>query len=825
MRHFLLVITALCFVLLSHSQKIKGMVTDNKGNILPYASVFIKGSTSGTNANSEGKFSLKLPPGSYTLVCQYVGYKKEEKNVILHESDVELNFVLTLQELTLSEVVLKNEEDPAYQVIRNTIRKKNYYQSQLNKFQCEVYTKGQLRVRDYPKKFFGQKVDFGDGDTSKQKMIYLSETISKYSVDQPHKEKIEVLSSKVSGQSDGYGLSAPRFFSFYDNNIFISNRINPRGFISPIADHALSYYRYKLEGTFFEDGRMVNHIRVTPKRKYEPLFSGYIDIVDGDWRIYSVKLLLTQSSQMEWMDTIRIEQLYRPLNKEIWFISSQVVYPAIRIFGFDAYGSFINIYTDFNVEPAFDKRTFNHTILKYLDSSNRKTNEYWEKARPVPLMADEEKDYKQKDSLEMARKDPHYLDSLDRVRNKTSFTKFLLFGQTFISSGKRSSTSFPPLSEEVCFNPAEGWVVKPGFIWSKQLDSNLSGRRSLSLAPVFRYGFSNKHFNTWITGIYHFGSKYASSLSLSGGKRVFQFNNNSPIGERGNTISCLLSERNRIKSYEAVYFRGSFRKGVGEGFSFTLAFQYQDRRPLDNTTNYTWRDKAGREYSPNYPDDLLSQNIKRHQVFTGLVAVRWQPGTRYVELPDRKMNIGSKLPVFYLEYIRGFKNILGSDADFSKWRFSISHNINFHLLGRFRYRLGMGGFIDTFHVQPPDYNHFNGNISILASEYLNSFQNLPIYRFSNMERFYALAHIEHNFNGFLTNKIPGLKKLNVYLVAGANGFFINGSRYYYEIFSGFDNIFKQIRVDFVRSYLNGKAWESHIRIGLRSSGRRGDDWP
>ncbi len=221
---------------------------------MPFASVFIKENNKGTNANSEGKYSLKLEPGQYTLVCQYVGYKKEERKITIAGNDIELNFILTIQEMTLGEVIIKNGEDPAYQIIRNAIKKRTYYENQLDKFQCEVYTKGQMRVRNYPKKIFGKKVDFEDGDTSKQKMLYFSETVSNYSVDKPNKEKIEVISSKVSGQSDGFGLSAPRFFSFYNNNVFIGENLNPRGFVSPIAENALNYYRYKLEGTYFEDG-------------------------------------------------------------------------------------------------------------------------------------------------------------------------------------------------------------------------------------------------------------------------------------------------------------------------------------------------------------------------------------------------------------------------------------------------------------------------------------------------------------------------------------------------------------------------------------------
>jgi hypothetical protein len=825
MKPFSILLFLLFSSFLLHAQKIKGTVTDNDGKPLPNASVFVKGSTKGTNANNEGKYSLKLENGKYILVCQHVGYGKQELPVTVNDNDHEINFILRVQEMILGEVVVKNGEDPAYQVIRNAIRKREYYKEQPAQFECKVYTKGQLKLRDFPKKIFGQKVDFEDGDTSKRKMIYLSETISKYAVSRPDKEKIEVLSSKVSGQSDGFGLAAPRFFSFYNNSVSLGSNLNPRGFISPISDNALNYYRYKLEGTFFEDSNMVNHIKVIPKRKYEPLFSGYINIVDGDWRIHSLQLQLTKASQMELVDTLRIEQLYRQVDKDNWFFSSQAIYPAIKFLGFDAYGSFVNVYTDADIEPAFTKKSFSNVIIKYTDSANKRTTEYWESNRPVPLLEEEVRDYRKKDSLENARKDTRYLDSLERKRNKITLPGVLLFGQSFSKESKRTSLSFPSVLEMVSFNPAEGWVLSPGFTWSKRIDTSLSGRKRITVSTDFRYGFSNKHFNPNITLRYSFGKKYASSLMLSGGSRVFQFNNNSPIGENGNTLSCLLSEENRFKTYEASYVRGSFRKGIGDGFSWVLGFQYQDRRPLENTTDYTWRNKADRSYTPNYPNEILSANIVRHQVFYTLIGITWQPGARYIELPDRKINIGSKYPVMSLTYIRNYSKFFGSDADFSKWRFSIRDDINMKLAGTFRYRAGMGGFIDNKKVFVPDYNHFNGNISRFATEYLNSFQFLPIYQFSNTSKFYALGHVEHNFKGFLTNKIPGIRKLNLYLVTGANGFYYRSANYF-ELFIGIDNILKQFRVDFVQSYLDGKQWQNGFRIGLvRFRGQRGDDWP
>jgi len=46
--------------------------------------------------------------------------------------------------------------------------------------------------------------------------------------------------------------SFPFFINFYQNNVAVfDNSFNPRGFVSPIADGALNYYKYKYEGSFF----------------------------------------------------------------------------------------------------------------------------------------------------------------------------------------------------------------------------------------------------------------------------------------------------------------------------------------------------------------------------------------------------------------------------------------------------------------------------------------------------------------------------------------------------------------------------------------------
>jgi hypothetical protein len=171
--------------------------------------------------------------------------------------------------------------------------------------------------------------------------------------------------------------------------------------------------------------------------------------------------------------------------------------------------------------------------------------------------------------------------------------------------------------------------------------------------------------------------------------------------------------------------------------------------------------------------------------------------------------------------------LLGSDADFSKWRFSLVDYLNLKMQGQLRYRLGMGGFLNNKSVELPDYQHFNGTITLFIPEYLKSFHLLPQYLYSNKDKFYTEAHVEYNLKGFLTNKLPVIRNLNLYLVTGANGIYLNKQKYYYEVFAGLDNIFKQVRVDFVQSYQNGKPFQQGIRIGLTKLGfsRGTEDWP
>ena len=122
MRRSLLILCSIFATYISFAGRISGTVTDDKGDILSFSSILLKGTTRGTTANNEGKYFLNLEPGTYTIVCQHVGYSREEKTITIGDESLTLNFQLHIQELTLKEVIVKKGEDPAYEIIRHAIK-------------------------------------------------------------------------------------------------------------------------------------------------------------------------------------------------------------------------------------------------------------------------------------------------------------------------------------------------------------------------------------------------------------------------------------------------------------------------------------------------------------------------------------------------------------------------------------------------------------------------------------------------------------------------------------------------------------------------------
>ena len=445
---------------------------DEKNEAIPFASVFVAGSTMGTTSNENGFYLLVLKPGKYVITVKSIGFTTLSKEIVVTDEEQELNFKLKEETIKIKEFTVNSDaEDPAYAVIRNAINKRKFYKEQVEAFSCDVYIKGVQKLQKKPNRVMGLKVSMNASWDTATGIIYMSESVSKYNFKQPNKIKEEMISSLVSGnnQAFSYNQASDMFFNFYENVMDVIS-LGARGFISPISSNAMLTYRYKLLGTFYDQGQLVNKIQVIPKRKNDPAFAGIIYIMEDSWRIYSTHLYLTKDAQIDFVDTLHIDQVYLPVSADVWMPFSNNYTFTFDVLGFKGGGNYVSMNSNYQLNPNFPDHFFTNNLLEIKEGANKKDTAYWNKYRPVPLTDVEKRDYVWRDSITSIKESKPYKDSVDRVNNKFKIGN-LLRGYEYRNSFKKRSLRINSPSTTLLYNTVQGLTLGTKITYAQELEN------------------------------------------------------------------------------------------------------------------------------------------------------------------------------------------------------------------------------------------------------------------------------------------------------------------------------------------------------------------
>ncbi|MBL4604777.1 MAG: carboxypeptidase-like regulatory domain-containing protein [Flavobacteriaceae bacterium] len=799
----------LLFTIASFAQ-IKGKITDSKGNPLSFVSIYLDKTVTGTTSNDNGFYELSLKKtGNHIVVFQFLGYKTLKKTISITRFPFELNAVLQDEQVVLDEVTISTNENPANKIIRSTIDSKEKNTDKLGKYTAKFYSRGLFKVKNAPNKILGQSLgDLGGGlDSTRTGIIYLSETISEVTYQKrPKKFKEKIIASKVSGSDNGisFNRAEEANFNFYDNAVNVAES----NLVSPIANGAFSYYRYKLEGSFYDkSGILINKIKVTPKRKGDRVFSGFIYIVEDDWAIYGIDLVATgQQVGIPIIDDLKFKQNYNySEDSKAWVLISQTVDFKFGLFGFNVNGRFSAAYSNYDFNPSFDDTTFGRVILSFEKEATEKDTVYWNKLRPVPLTTEEVKDYTLKDSIKVVRKSKKYLDSIDKKNNKFKLLSPIT-GYSYRNSYEKWSFSFESPLENIAYNTVQGFNTSSRLGYFKRINDK---GKWWNVGVRVNYGFSDKE----VRPVFYFNKNWNNierhRLSISGGITTPQFNDRVPISRFNNTVYSLANRENYLKIYEKTFGRIGYSQEVAPGIFMNSSIEHANRKPLFNTSDYSVFNKDG-VYLTNHPLDPTSSSasFNAHSILSFNVGANIAFGQKYLLYPNSRFGVGSrKYPSLYIGYRKNF----GADnSNYNSDLFTarVRQFVPMGNLGDFQYHVRGGIFLKQKDIPFMDYLHANGNQLDLSQGNLNSFNILDYYQFSTNDK-YAEAHVEHNFKGFLLGKIPLLNKLNFHLIAGAKGLFTGGRKPYTEYSIGLDNIgwgkWRFLKVEYVQSFHNGNT--------------------
>ncbi|MEP6793243.1 MAG: DUF5686 family protein, partial [Saprospiraceae bacterium] len=198
-----LLLLLLFLVLVVEAQGIKGKVTDDHGEPLPFASIILMGTDEGIASNIEGEYLLNASPGKHRLRFQYLGFRPLDTTFVVGSSMMTFNAKLQVEVVALPEAIVSGSgEDPAYTIMRRAIAKAKYHSMQVDEYDAKVYIKGSGRLLKVPflfkKKILKSLAEEGIDST----VAFTQESVSKVHYTRPDQYRDTVISIRTTGNDN-----------------------------------------------------------------------------------------------------------------------------------------------------------------------------------------------------------------------------------------------------------------------------------------------------------------------------------------------------------------------------------------------------------------------------------------------------------------------------------------------------------------------------------------------------------------------------------------------------------------------------------------------
>jgi len=796
MKYLFTFLIAVCISALQ-AQSYTGKIVDENKQALPFVNVYWKGTTAGTSSNLEGKFTIPANASSDSLVFRMVGYRE----LVLPKAKVS-SVQLQPDVVNLKTVEIKvRKKDPAYDIIKKTIKRRKFHLEQVEAYTADIYMKSRMDIVTIPELFLKQMKEDTAGGGLKPGVFSVSESVTKIAIEKPNNVKEEMIASKVSGTPFGqlsefsWNRAEQVLVNFYEPVIPFSER----GIISPIAPTALAFYDYKLLGFYVENGNIVNKIQVIPKRAADQVFIGEIYIIEDQWAIHSLNLKVRSTANIPMIDSVLVTQNYAQVEPEIWMplaLSEDFYFNLMGIkIRYIAQGN-INQY---NIHPTFPENYFSKEIFK-VDNETKKNNDslYWEGSRPSVLMDEEQKTYEKGDSIMAVINSPAYRDSLDRKGNKFKVMD-LVTGYTYRKSVDSMSVSIPGLLSLISFNTVDGWVpyLQPTFNKTKNNHQN-----------TYKIGLGYAEARDKLMGDFKYSTRRNRvnylNYSVYGGYRSSDINSNSVFSEDINTYFTYFRERNFTKFYNQMYFGGDVGREIATGLFGSFGAKWSQREALDNNSTAVFKNFDDRSYTPNIPSSITT---KSRTVFGGLL--RYTPFQKYSSYPDHKAYASNPWPTLSIAATFATKAI--GDAQYLKMSYTLNGHLNLKQFGRSNWSVNYTNFPNKDRLSYIDFHQFNGNQTAIYKPGFYNYHYLPFYAYATNSAF-AQVSFEHNFNGFIWNKLPLLKKLPWRTLVGLKHIEQQNNIRYSEVYFGIDRIFQVLRIDAGFSIINKQTGPFKVQI-------------
>ncbi|MGZ3838132.1 MAG: DUF5686 family protein [Flavisolibacter sp.] len=746
----------------AQTTEVSGIVLDaGTQDPIAFASVYFKGGK-GTTADSTGQFDISTTRIVNQIVVSYIGYKTKTvaiKNGVSQTLTIELELDKSKD---LSKVVIKskkrinyhNKNNPAVELIRRVIANRDHNKPQFYDFvEYEQYEKLQLSLSRISEKVGNLKLLkpfhflLDNVDTTKVPgksliPVYLEERLSLNYLRKEggkHKTIIEGDRKVNYGEfvdSNGVSSYLNRLYgdvNIYDNNISLFTR----EFLSPIADMAPTFYMFFIRDTITDaSGKKLVKMYFTPRNTNDFLFRGTMFItLDSNYAVQKLNMTVSPNINLNLVREMYINQDFEqnPADGKYHVIKSDVLAEASlnKKRNNGIFGERSVSYRNYKINQPRDPSFYEGPATITQQNKLQYTDSFWVARRHDTLTASEAKVYANIDSLKSLR----------------SFRRFMDVANILLAGYKNfGKFEIGPANAFYSFNPVEGFRLRFGGRTTPKLS------KRIYFETYGAYGFKDEKWKGYLATTYSLNNKSIYSFPL-------------------NYIRVSAQRETRIPGQELQFvqednFLLSFKRGKNDKWLYNTIYRLDYVHELPSHFSYdvgfkNWRQEpAG---SIEYIKQNNSMFVKDSSVTTTDLSLelRWAPGEQFYQGTVFRIPIINKYPIFRFRYIKGIKGPFNGEYNYDNLNLSVEKRVYMSQFGNSDVILE-GGYIFGRVPYPL--------LTVHRANQTYAYQ-LASYNLMNFLEFvsdhYVSLNVDHHFNGFIFNRLPLLKKLDLREVATA----------------------------------------------------------
>ena len=807
--------------------QISGRVIDSDtGDPIPSANVYYESQRHvGTTTDRRGRFTLRASGRRDSLVVSFVGYETVKRAVRVGEKRT-VNVSMKSLDRELSELVVKpkrqkysRKNNPAVELMRkviaakgqNDLKNNDYYRYDkyqritfgFNNITQEFMDSGFLRR--YP--LLLKQVEYCPQTQTNILPLTYNETSSEHIFrKQPEAERDFVRGTNSEGLNELFAtgdivnIVLQRFFAdvnIYDNSINLLERY----FTSPLSEsHAITFYQYYIMDTLDVEGDKCIELSFIPRNPQDFGFSGRLWVLaDSSYQVKRCLVNLPVRSSVNFISNLVIEQDFATLpNGQRVLVKDNMI---AELGALKKYHNMLvkrtTTYTGFDFSPIADER-FEQREIPREGVPQIKDETFWAQHRTDTL----------------TRSEASMSTMVSDMTKKRGFGWIIWIVRAFVENyvetsppGKKNYVDFGPVNTVVSSN----FIDNVRFRASAQTTANLNPH--LFLKGYVAYGIRDRKWKYEGEIEYSFLEKQYSqeefprnSIAVSTRYDVMAPSDALLPTDKDNVFASFKTQTIDHMSY--------FRQ-----YSVRYVYEFDNHFGITAQLRHITQTPTGSLFYRNL-DGLMVPKLTQSEA---TLSLRYAPGEQVVVTKQRRHPVNHNYPIFTLMHTAGFKGVLGGDYASNYTELSLTK----------RFWLNSWGRIDVYARAGAQWNKVPFPL-LITPEANNSYiiQRNMFNLINNMEfmndRFVSVA-LQWDLSGKLFNRIPLLKHLkwrevigfktlygtltdknNPYKQAGGgelfdfpsrNGMptsFVMGDAPYMELNVGIHNIFKFLRVDYVR---------------------------